>query len=75
MGPKGTIQQILRGIDMRLKRSGLLNWRPGSFLFLILEGHHHERSINHYQQPKQNQLALSAESDTMALFSTVRYTL
>ncbi len=41
----GIVQQILLGVESRLKRSVLLNWRPRRLLPWILKGHHHERSI------------------------------
>jgi hypothetical protein len=42
---KGIVQRIVRGVETRLKKSVWINWRHGRFPFLILKGHHHERSI------------------------------
>jgi hypothetical protein len=53
----------------------MVNWRPAHFPFWILKRHDHKRSINYFQQLKQNKLTLSGESDATALFSTVCYTL
>ncbi len=44
-GFKGIDQRILRGVDSRLKRSVLLNWKSSSFIRLNLKGHYQEWSI------------------------------
>jgi hypothetical protein len=41
---KGIVQRILRGVEIGIKKSVLVNWRPGRFLKKILMGHHHKRS-------------------------------
>jgi hypothetical protein len=41
---KGIVQRILRGVETRLIRSLLINRRPSCFYFLILKGHHHNKS-------------------------------
>jgi hypothetical protein len=41
---KGTVQQDLRGVEDRLKRSVLLNCKTASLYYLIFKEHHHEIS-------------------------------
>jgi hypothetical protein len=42
---KGIVQRDLTRVETRLKKSVLLSYSVGKFLFLILKGHHHEKSI------------------------------
>jgi hypothetical protein len=42
---KGIVQRDLTGVETRLKKSVLLSYGVRKFLFFILKGHHHEKSI------------------------------
>jgi hypothetical protein len=42
---KGIVQRDLWVVETRPKRSPLLSYRDAKFSFLILKGHHHEKSI------------------------------
>ncbi len=42
---KGSVQQILRGVNTKLKLFVLVNWLPTPFSFWISKIHHHKRSI------------------------------
>jgi hypothetical protein len=42
---KGIVQRDLTGVETRLKKSVLLSYTVGKFLFYILKGHRHEKSI------------------------------
>ncbi len=52
---KGIVQQILRGVNTKLKNSVLVNWKPGHFSILNFKGtpsQEEHKTINNCQGPK-----------------------
>jgi hypothetical protein len=53
-GHKGTVRRDLRGVENRLKRSVLINYKTASLYYLILKGHHHKCSRHGFLHQRMN---------------------
>ncbi len=71
---KSIEEWILRGVETRLIRSVLVNWRPANFLFLNFKktlSQKKHKTI--FSSSKINAMALSDQIDFMELFVSVRW--
>jgi hypothetical protein len=69
------VQRILRGVETRLIRSVLVNWRPAQLFFLKLKGPpSQEEHKTMFSSLKINEMALSNQVDFLEFFHLCKMT-
>jgi hypothetical protein len=72
----GIVQRILRGVNARLRKTVVMNWKPGNFFLSNFKGTpSQEEHKTIFSGLKIKKMALSGSSYALAFFSTVHFTL